>query len=120
MGIENWEEFGEYVLEKTLNAIDDWAWNISGGSALEAYLSYENLDLYEAAETFDNKISNEELELLRKMPNKLYETLNQKYHEELERIISDLEKEQREYCLNECEYRETEKCKACEFHYLIE
>jgi uncharacterized protein YeaO (DUF488 family) len=120
LGIENWREFGEYVLEKTLDAIDDWAWNISPSTPLETYLSYENLDLYEAAETFDNKISDKELELLRKMPNKLYEELNEQYHKELERVISELEKDYRNFCLNECEFRETEKCKMCEFNYLIE
>jgi len=96
IGVENWREFGEHVLERVLNAIDDWAWNISGDTALEAYVSYQNLELYEAAESFANKISNKELELLRKMPNKLYEELNEQYHKELERVISELEKEYRE------------------------
>jgi len=96
IGVENWREFGEYILERVLNAIDDWAWNISGDTALEAYVSYQNLELYEAAESFANKISNKELELLRKMPNKLYEELNEQYHKELERVISELEKEYRE------------------------
>lgn len=120
MGVENWREFGEYVLEKVLNAIDNWAWNISGDSALEAYQSYANLELYEAAESFYNKISNEELELLRKMPNKLYEELNVQYHKELERVISELEKEQKNFCLNECEYKNTDKCEKCEYRFLIE
>jgi hypothetical protein len=120
IGVEDWGEFGEYILERVLNAIDYWAWNISPETPLEAYLSYDNLDLYEAAETFDNKISDKELELLRKMPNKLYETLNQRYHEELERVIRELEKDYRNFCLNECEYRESEKCKICEYHYLLE
>jgi hypothetical protein len=120
IGIENWESFGKYILEKVLNAIDNWAWDISPVSPLETYQSYANLELYETAESFDNVISNEELELLRRMPDKLYRKFNEEYHKELERVISVLEKEQKNFCLNECEYRESETCQKCEFHYLIE
>jgi hypothetical protein len=116
----DWENFAEYVLDKVLYEIDYWAWNIAPNSPLESYSSYNNIDLYEAAETFGHKFSDIEIELLRNMPNEVYESINNVYHKKLETVISELEKEYREYCLTQCEFKDSETCENCEFHYLIE
>ena len=116
----DWENFAEYVLDKVLYEIDYWAWNISGDSALKAYSSYNNIDLYEAIMTFEHKFSDIEFELIKEMPNEVYEGINNVYHRKLETVISELEKEQKEFCINECEFKGTEKCRKCEYHYLLE
>ena len=119
-GFSDWESFGEYMLETTLDYIDYWAWQISGDSALEAYSNYNNIDFYEAILSFGNKFDDIAIELIEKMPEEIYDKINAKYHKKLELVISELEKEQREYCINQCEFKESEKCKICEFHYLLE
>jgi hypothetical protein len=120
LGFSDWENFGYWVLETTLDYIDYWAWEISGDSPLEAYSSYNNIDFYEATMTFGDKFDNIALELLEAMPEEVYEKINAEYHRKLEIAIEELEKEQKEYCINQCEYKNTEKCSACEFNYLVE
>jgi hypothetical protein len=119
-GFSDWESFGEYMLETTLDYIDYWAWQISGNSALEAYSSYNNIDFYEAILSFGDKFDDIAIELIEKMPKEIYDKINAKYHTKLELVISELEKEQKNFCLNECEYRESETCQKCEYNYLIE
>jgi hypothetical protein len=70
--------------------------------------------------SFADKFSDIELELIREMPENVYDKINTKYHKKLEIAISELEKEQREYCLTECEDKNSDKCEKCEYHYLLE
>jgi hypothetical protein len=120
IGFADWENFGEYILNSVLDYIDYWAWNISPTTALETYAAYNNIDLYEAAMSFGDKFDNATFELLEAMPEEVYEKINAEYHRKLEIAIEELEKEQKEYCINQCEYKNTEKCSACEFNYLVE
>jgi hypothetical protein len=119
-GFSDWENFGEYILNTVLDHIDYWAWQISGDSPLEAYSSYNNIDFYEATMSFSDKFDDIALELLEAMPEEIYEKINKIYHEKLETVISELEKEQKEYCISLCEYRNTKKCETCEYHFLLE
>jgi hypothetical protein len=120
IGFADWENFGEYTLNTVLDYIDYWAWNIAPDSPLESYSNYNNIDLYEATMSFEHKFSDIEIELLRNMPEEVYEKINAEYHRKLEIVISELEKEYREYCLTQCEFKDSETCENCEFHYLIE
>ena len=119
-GFSDWENFGYWLLESTLDYIDYWAWNISPTTPLETYSNYQNLDLYEACVSFSDKFDEKTIELLEAMPQNIYDKINAEYHRKLEIAIEELEKYQKEYCLTECEYRNTEKCKACDFSYLLE
>jgi hypothetical protein len=92
LGFSDWENFGYWLLESTLDYIDYWAWNISPVSPLESYSSYDNIDLYEAAVSFADKLSDEAIELLEKMPEKIYNEINAEYHRKLEIAIEELTK----------------------------
>jgi hypothetical protein len=118
-GIETWGEFADYILDKLFREIDYWAHYVDD-IPLNTYTTHNNMDLYEAIMLWKDKFDSKDIALFEKIPNKIYEKMNEQYHKELERVISELEKDYKNFCLNECKDKGTDKCKMCEFHYLIE
>jgi len=93
---EEWEEFAEEIYEKVGEALDHWCWNVSGDPAIVCYESHANDDLYELAEEFvgwsDFGITEEDLELLREMPEDIYERYSKRMQNTIERVIKEIEK----------------------------
>jgi len=93
-------EKGNTILAKVIEDINYWTWNISPTTPCETYTSYNTKSLYKAAVDFatDYLYSSyntrlEDLEILKIMPNEIYNKFDEKYHEWLEKIIAKLCKE---------------------------
>ncbi|HDH44750.1 MAG TPA: hypothetical protein ENG66_05100 [Thermococcus sp.] len=91
-----WEEFAEEIYEKVGEALDYWCWEISGDPVIVCYESHADRDLYELAEEFVGwstfGITEEDLELLREMPDDIYEKYSEKMRRAIERVIRELER----------------------------
>jgi len=94
---KEWKEVAEEIYEKVAEALDNWCWNISGDTALECYSSHMDKDLYELAEEFVgwsvHGVTEEDLELLREMPDDIYNEYSEKLQSSVERVVRKLEKE---------------------------
>ena len=92
---EEWEEFAEEIFEKVGEALDYWCWEVSGDPAIVCYEAHADKDLYELAEEFvgwsDFGITEEDLELLREMPDDIYERYSKRMQNAIERVIKELE-----------------------------
>ncbi len=93
---KEWEEFAEEIYEKVGEALDYWCWNVSGDPAIVCYESHATLDLYELAEEFVNwstfGITEEDLELLREMPEDIFRKYSEKMQRAIERVIHEIER----------------------------
>jgi len=92
---EEWEEFAEEIFEKVGEALDHWCWNVSGDPAIVCYEAHADMGLYELAEEFVGwrsfGITEEDLELLREMPDDIYERYSKRMQNAIERVIKELE-----------------------------
>jgi len=92
---EEWEEFAEEIFEKVGEALDYWCWEVSGDPAIVCYEAHADKDLYELAEEFVGwstfGITEEDLELLREMPDDIYERFSKRMQNAIERVIKELE-----------------------------
>ena len=74
----NWMAEGEAILDKVLEALDYWCWEIHD-NPLECYSAHSDLDLYTLAQEFVGwkrfDITDKDLEILSQMPDKYYDKL---------------------------------------------
>jgi len=91
----NWLAEGEAILDKVLEALDYWCWEVVG-DPLDCYSTHQDLGLYVVAEEFVGwsrfKITDKDLEILSQMPEKYYKRLDAKFRKILDRVISNLMK----------------------------
>jgi hypothetical protein len=91
----DWEKFGRDLADRVLEGLDYWCWNISPESAKDCYATHANLNLFELAEEFANwsvtGISDKDLELLKKMPDNVFDKLDREVRERIERVVRELE-----------------------------
>jgi len=87
-----WLRRGEEILEKVLDAVDYWCWRVSGSTVEECYSAHMGASLYELARMYTgiSGITEEDLELLREMPEDVYEELEARLQRELERALEEL------------------------------
>ncbi len=94
---KGWEEFAKDISERVAEALDYFCWNISGDPAIVCYANHSDLALYELAEEFAgwsvSGITEEELELLREMPDDIHDKYSRKLQRQIERAIRNIEKE---------------------------
>ena len=99
----DWESFGKEMVGKVLDALEYWCLHASGDSALDCYSAHLDRGLYELAEEFvglkswGSQITEEDLELLKKMPEKYYKKFDDLLYRKIEEIVRELEREEREY-----------------------
>jgi hypothetical protein len=92
----NWEEFGERIVEKVVDALDHYCMVYHPEDPLscyKAYISYPLLDLADEFVLFSD-ITLEELELLRRMPGDVYERYDRLLHDVLRDIVEYMEAEE--------------------------
>ncbi|MEM2030733.1 MAG: hypothetical protein QXV35_05250 [Archaeoglobaceae archaeon] len=93
----NWEEYIKDLSERILDSLDYWCWNISGDTLLDCYCAHADLEPYELAIEFlgesSYKVTEEDLELLRIMPDQYYNKLKQLLHEKINETIEKIKKE---------------------------
>ena len=91
---EEWEEFAKELYEKVGEALDYFCWNISGDTALDCYSGHSSSDLYELAEEFAGwssfGITEEDLELLREMPEDIFEKYSHKMQDTIEKVVQEI------------------------------
>lgn len=85
-----WEEFAQEIYDKVAEALDYYCWNVYGGTVSECYEAHADMDLYDLAEEFAGwsrfGITEEDLELLREMPD----DISDKYSDRLRRAIESV------------------------------
>jgi len=92
---KNWEEFGEWLVDKIYDEIHDFCWNISGAPVGDCFSSHALDDMYDLAEMYiENDVYevvegvyvNKEgvLELVKEMPDDIYDKYNDKLQKMLE------------------------------------
>jgi len=94
---KEWKEFAEEIYEKVAEALDYWCWEVTGETPLECYIHHSDKDLYELAEEFVGwsrfGITEEDLELLREMPEDIFEKYSKRMQDAIEKVIRKLEEE---------------------------
>jgi hypothetical protein len=92
-----WRRFGEKIVDKVLDALDYWCWHVSGDTVENCYSAHAGLSLYELAEEFAgwsySGITDKDLETLKKMPDSIYNELNEKVRKRIEDIVRELREE---------------------------
>lgn len=86
---EEWLALGEYMLNVILDEIDYYAWNIHD-SPLDAISAYSKTDFYEACNDF---LEEEVVEVIKRMPDEIYDAINRKYQEILEHWAEEFKEE---------------------------
>ena len=96
---KEWEDFAEEIYDKVAEALDRWCWHITGDTPLDCYIAHSDRGLFELAEEFLGMegITEEDLELLREMPDDIYDKYSEKLQRAIERVIDELGKESEEY-----------------------
>ncbi len=91
---EEWKDFMEDIKEKVLDAVRYFCWNIYGGTAYECLSSHSTRDIDELVEEFIgmNDITEEDLEMVRKMPPALFDELTRQVQKELEEDVREIER----------------------------
>mgnify|MGYP001626480669 CR=1 FL=1 len=94
---KGWEEFAKDISEKVAEALDYFCWNISGDTPLECYSAHSDFDLFDLAQEFAgwsaSGITEEELELLREMPDDIHDKYSRRLQRQIEKVIDKLRKE---------------------------
>lgn len=111
----DWEAFGRSIADAVISAVEYWCSNVTGEDPLACFESHAEMGLYDLAEEFLGEsygISEKDLELLRQMPEDVYDRFDVYVGRKLEEIIRELEREYRELCWDICrdECGDDEKC----------
>ena len=82
------------ILGKVIDAVDRWCLEISGDAIEDCYSMYADIGLYETATIFSGwsyaGITDEDLEILRNIPDEEYNRLEELFHECIESILDTL------------------------------
>ena len=92
---EKWKELAEEIAEKVAEALDYWCWNVSPDTPAECYAAHSDLDLYSLAEEFAGwsrfGITDTDIELLKEMPEDIFDEVSRELQRKIERVVRELE-----------------------------
>jgi len=79
-------------VDKVLDALHYFCWNISGDPAVRCFEGHADLSLYDLVEEFVGMsgITERDLRLLRRMPKEVYYRLDARVTQEIESIVEEL------------------------------
>ena len=102
----DWEEFGRDIADKVVSAVEHYCTEVSD-DPLECLTIRADESLYDLAEEFagsSSDITEEDLELLRQMPEDVYEKYSEHVGREIEDILRATEREVEDLCRTECQH----------------
>jgi hypothetical protein len=96
----DWEDFGWDIVDKVFRALDYWCHNVSGDDLWECYSIHTDMSLYDLANEFADwsvsRITQRDLELLSKMPEKYYKKFDSYVRKRIEEVARRLYEEAKE------------------------